>query len=103
MTDYNDGKWHRWNGGECPVHPKSVVGAVWHDDNLNQVGIRVDCAGGGAWHNQILKFRVIKEHREPREWWLVKNGSSSWAFNSAREAKTAYPGCTPIHVTEITE
>lgn len=25
MTDYNDGKWHGWNGGECPVDPASVI------------------------------------------------------------------------------
>ncbi len=23
MTDYNDGKWHGWNGGECRVTPVS--------------------------------------------------------------------------------
>lgn len=28
MIDYNNGKWHDWNGGECPVHPKSVVEVV---------------------------------------------------------------------------
>ena len=25
MTSYNDGKWHGWNGGECPVHPETEV------------------------------------------------------------------------------
>lgn len=25
MTDYRDGYWHRWNGGECPVNPKDKV------------------------------------------------------------------------------
>ena len=24
MVDYNDGNWHGWDGGECPVHPESV-------------------------------------------------------------------------------
>lgn len=28
-VDYNDGKIHGWNGGECPVHPETVVMA-WH-------------------------------------------------------------------------
>ena len=38
MTGYNDGKWHGWNGGECPVHPKSrvqglePVGVFWTAD-----------------------------------------------------------------------
>ena len=28
MTNYNDGRWHGWNGGECPVHPETVVVVV---------------------------------------------------------------------------
>ncbi len=34
MTDYNDGKWHGWNGGECPVDPEAHVDVVW----INRVG-----------------------------------------------------------------
>ena len=71
MTNYNDGKWHGWNGGECPVHPESVVEAVWHDANQETTGIRKGPALGGAWRGQIVKFRVVKEHREPRECWSV--------------------------------
>ena len=26
--NYNDGRWHGWNGGECPVHPETVVVVV---------------------------------------------------------------------------
>ena len=48
MTNYNDGKWHGWNGGECPVHPKSMVDAVWHDANQETTGIRKGPALGGA-------------------------------------------------------
>ena len=69
-VNYNDGKWHGWNGGGCPVHPLSEVEAVWHDENRRTSGIRCGAAHGGAWFNQILKFRVIKEHREPREFWI---------------------------------
>lgn len=75
MTNYNDGKWHGWNGGECPVHPKSEVEAVWHDPNFGSVGIRKGLAHGGAWYNQILKFRVIKEYKEPREFWAKQFSS----------------------------
>lgn len=99
MTDYNDGNWHIWNGGECPVHPKSEVEAVWHDANQKTTGIRNGVALGGAWHRQIVKFRVVREYREPREFWIV----GLYAFESAREAKTAYPGSTTIHVREVTE
>ncbi len=72
MTNYNDGLWHGWNGGECPVHPNSVVEAVW-----------TACGGAvrseqrearnfawGANASKIIAFRVVKEYREPREWWI---------------------------------
>lgn len=76
MEDYNDGKWHGWNGGECPVHPLSVVEAVWHDPNHNTVGMfgpRPAAETNGprlAW-SHVVKFRVVKEHREPKVWWRV--------------------------------
>jgi hypothetical protein len=69
MTDYNDGKWHGWNGGECPVHPLTVVetrylsapphaprkGEEWiwsHDGNVGD----------------IVAFRVTKAYTEPKEY-----------------------------------
>ena len=100
MTNYNDGAWHGWNGGECPVHPKSMVEAVF-DDGLPHVSRSLHHADGFFWEPQstIIAFRVVKEYREPREFWIV----GVYVFESAREAKTAYPGCTPIHVREVTE
>lgn len=104
MTNYNDGAWHGWNGGECPVHPKSMVEYIWHDTQTNRFGSAQMVAGFNdsderpAWP-QIIHFRVVKEYREPREFWIV----GVCVFESAREAKTAFPGCTPIHVREVTE
>lgn len=73
MTDYNDGKWHGWNGGgECPVHPKSQVEAVWHDHRRNSAGMtgprpaKVDNEPTLAWVH-VVKFRVVKEYRVPQE------------------------------------
>lgn len=78
MTNYNDGNWHGWNGGECPVHPESVVDAVWHDENQLTTGVRHGRALGGAWFNQILKFRVVKEHREPKEYTIDPRKNIIW-------------------------
>lgn len=66
-SEYNDGKWHGWNGGQCQVHPKSRIEAS------DGHGVTSDYAGmfdwgGGADH--IIAFRVIKAYTEPREWWL---------------------------------
>lgn len=77
MTDYNDGKWHGWNGGECPVHPDAIVDiatvegtsrwaakdACWY---LDPCGVDID----------IIAFRVVEspaEDRKPREIWTTKN------------------------------
>jgi hypothetical protein len=62
MTDYNDGEWHGWNGGECPVDPRAWV-EVWYDcggfDDSEETQ-----AGDIDWSNAaeidpITRFRVI--------------------------------------------
>lgn len=98
MTDYNDGKWHGWNGGECPVHPESVVQFV---AKLNAGTLNEWSADQCDWDsasNPIIAFRVVKPCREPREGWIA-----STIFATAREAKVAYPGCKPIKVREVIE
>lgn len=66
MTDYNDGKWHGWNGGECPVHLRSIIDQVWHDEKNDSCGItRNRLAGTAAW-KQTLKFRVVTPYVEPQ-------------------------------------
>ena len=72
MTNYNDGKWHGWNGGECPVHPESDVNTFFiHDGNTPRTqtcdGARQ--ASGQDWAC-VIAFRVVKEHKEPREFWV---------------------------------
>jgi len=74
MTNYNDGKWHGWNGGECPVHPKTVVTAKWSINGVETEAIESFCLP--YWSDTtICAFRVVREHREPREYWVRVN---SW-------------------------
>jgi hypothetical protein len=68
MTDYNDGKWHGWNGGECPVHPESVVEAVWYHETSTGIAGKFDCYVGSRF--SIIAFRVTKPYREPREFYV---------------------------------
>jgi hypothetical protein len=66
MTDYNDGKWHKWNGGECPVDPQAVVDVV----SINYVGSperdasNYALAADHCWvhddDGDIIAFRVVK-------------------------------------------
>jgi hypothetical protein len=80
--NYNDGKWHGWNGGECPVNDKTHGEFVFQDGSIcvNQ------SAGEWEWdddHLPIIAFRVTKEHKEPREFWIC----GSFAHDTKEEAE----------------
>lgn len=73
MTNYNDGKWHVWDGMECPVHPESEVEMVWpsimYPDKANRKTRVAKQFGWKACGDDVpCLFRVIKEHREPKEY-----------------------------------
>ena len=69
MTNYNDGNWHGWNGGECPVHPKSEIEAVYlMNREADSHMIFRNTASEKSWRYPFL-FRVIKAYRDPRECW----------------------------------
>ena len=76
MTDapnYNDGKWHGWNGGECPVHPKTAVNVLYGDGgSQNGLAASMFCWEGPDEipRSYIAAFCVVKEHRGPRECWV---------------------------------
>jgi transposase len=73
MIDYNDGKWHGWNGGECPVHPESVVEYVWHYPKRGETGVKTRKAGYDVhlrcpdWR-VVIMFRVVTPYKpKPKE------------------------------------
>ena len=68
MTNYNDGKWHGWNGGQRSVHPRTVIELVTVDGLM----IKDRTAVITKWSGTFL-FRVTKEHKEPREVFLSKD------------------------------
>ena len=91
MTDYNDGKWHGWNGGGCPVHPKSEV-RLWDAASGQEAFTAADAAHwsfSGA-------FRVTKPYRAPREWWAWQDGEGLWHMAEMQVAGA-------IHVREVTD
>lgn len=86
MTNYNDGNWHGWNGGECPVHPETLIEARYETSansaEFDAAQIKAKDRAPGCWQhragfNGIIAFRVVKEHREPVEAWFV-NTSAGW-------------------------
>lgn len=101
--DYNDGQWHGWNGKECPVHPKSMIEIKFLNIHGRPMGPDHRRADRYAWHlpppARVLEFRVITPFvPKPKRavFWLT-NGR---VFQSAREAKTAFPGSDPLKVGE---
>lgn len=70
QPDYNDGQWHGWNGGECPVHPKSEVEMIWPSLMDGSTHRSKRLAGSFTWHvsgsSTSSLFRVTKPYIEPR-------------------------------------
>lgn len=102
MTNYNDGNWHGWNGGECPVHPQSVVTIKW---SCNGVEATERAKRFDSWHGgEICAFRVVKAHRAPREWWIVGDCEAYASEAEAIEAAaTLFGDAKPVHVQEVKE
>lgn len=110
MTNYNDGKWHAWNGGGCPLHPLSEVRVLWligeHCAEI-RCGLAVNLAWRGNPHGEIIAFRVIKEHKEPREFWITEYPEGEMCIHankaSAEKVGTADRNGQIIHVREVIE
>jgi hypothetical protein len=113
MTNYNDGEWHFWNGGECPVHPKTMIEFVYHD-GAKSVGYNKCCAGPhddtyahAAWE-RVIRFRVVIPYVEPKpplEHWSVYFGDmigGSWTDEgAARSVAEQYLHARVVHMREV--
>lgn len=112
MTDYNDGKWHGHNGERCPVHAQTVVEVVYHGLE-GKPAYRTQPAVDLNWLNSklIIAFRVIKEYREPREFWIGETPEArpmhigAWpsreiAMDALRDSATSF---RVVHVREVLE
>lgn len=102
MTNYNDGNWYGWNGGECPVHPETVVEVVysnWASTGIKTITDPARMASWGGGDLNLIAFRVIKEHKEPREFWI----RAGFAFEGCEKHKLDNWSGEIIHVKEVLE
>ena len=88
MSDYNNGQIHGWNGGECPVHPETVV-KFWTRDGRSFSEGTAKCL---RWSNlsensDIIAFQVVKQHVEPKVIWVNEYVDGPVAFNTERSAR----------------
>lgn len=94
MTNYNNGKWHGWNGGKCPLHPKTRGEFVFADGSI----LSKKPAGEWDWDDvyfPIIAFRVTKQYKEPREFWIAY-GPDGYVVSSS-------PFANSFHVREVVE
>ena len=75
MTDYNDGKWHGWSGGECPVEVSPMSEVRWKNaDGHEGETIAGPLNWTGHRGSPVIAFRVTKPAPpKPRERYLRLN------------------------------
>ena len=89
MTNWNDGTVHGWNGGDCPVHPKTVV-KYWTNSGEKSPHsakcLRWKHTDEGL--GDIIAFRVIKEYVEPKVIWVNEyEDGEHMAFETEADAR----------------
>ena len=102
--DWNDGTIHGWNGGDCPVHPETVVHA-WFRSSVNK-----QCkADYLRWYKDanflntdIIAFQVVKEYVEPKVIWVNEYPAGNASYKSEEAArKSAGTAATRIAVKYV--
>lgn len=90
MVDYNDGKIHGWNGGDCPVHPQSVV-RYWLREGL--LGHDLALEMGWEWEDSfaeydIIAFQVTKQYVEPKTIWANEYRHDIFVYTNKEAAES---------------
>ena len=98
--DFNDGIWHSWGGGKCPLHASTLVDATYTSGRTYR-GIKAVYL---SWGSPIL-FKVVEEYKETLEFWIAdhvlfesKEQAANWIkFSSNNKSQK------PILVREVRE
>ena len=98
MTEYVTGQIYGWNGGECPVHPKTKI-EVWFRNGYSTLG----CSGGWVWTHDddatdIVCFKVITPYDEPKVIYVNEYYDGSGAAYATEEAAQAGAGISATRV-----
>lgn len=105
MTKYEPGQWYGWNGGECPVHPETKVSSAT-PNGIRPAKPARNLEWDGESVNRVVAFMIIREHREPREWWITKCNGYTHPHDTLEAAQT-YCRCNAsmnpniIHIREV--
>ena len=124
-TEYETGVWYDWNGGECPVHPETVVetrhlksGSINNSEIFSWVETATEWAGWFScecWagvdddeNNPIVAFRIVEPYVPPLEVWIpvYAGGHLGANYNSKDLAVKMASGQSGVRVAlfrEVTE
>lgn len=101
---YNDKQIHGWNGGDCPVHPETVVQVWFRNGNTN---VSWDAEAYWWEHREteedIIAFRVVKLYVEPKVIWVNEyTGGLHFGHDTEEKArKEGRPHATRIAVKYV--
>lgn len=88
MTDYNNGQIHGWNGGDCPVHPETVVNVWKRGSWIGSSKAGKFCWDHGNCVSDIIAFQVVKAYVEPKVIWVNEYaGNQLYAYDTEGQAK----------------
>ena len=106
MTEYVTGQIYGWNGGECPVHPETVV-EVWFRGQSYQSALKATYL---EWEHDnstgdIITFQVVTPYVEPKAIWVNEHEDGElYAYPSVEIAKKyADGGITRVAVKYVEE
>ena len=89
MSDYCNGQIHGWNGGECPVHPHTVVSIWKRSGSMAWSGKAGNvCWDHGDCVSDIIAFQVVKAYVEPKVIWVNEyaGGKYGYSYENKEEA-----------------
>ena len=106
--NYNDGLWHGWNGGECPVDPGTMINAIF-DDKSGFVGDKTERADFFRWDGSLapVAFRVVHPAPpQPRTIYLCEDPGliptiHKTAIDATKAALSYGPGATVSEWREV--
>ena len=89
MTNYNDGRWFSAEEGHefWPLHEKTMAYRLWRANETDMERVDFGAVGSMDWKSQYGRttaFRVVKEYRDPREWWIC--GATAYTTEEAAKA-----------------
>lgn len=89
MSEYESGVWYGWNGGDCPVDPRTKVEVAIRYDHTKRISTGDHTyAGDYRWDADrvavIVAFLIVEVY-SPKEFWLTEWQDGTYELHSTEE------------------